>query len=164
MRFFITPEGAARLRELGRPIDVDKACYLPGTLPDGTRQVREFTGPSLREGLWGGWPRGIQNWAKKQLKVQRITDLDIVESRLAYYVLAIRGADHQLLPIDWFDDLAVTDFDVVQHVVPFLDRDGDCGECSATIDNPVHLDKESAADLPPTTAPAGPETTGMETG
>jgi hypothetical protein len=167
MRFYITEEGATRLRDVAhRPIDVDRACYLPGKLEDGSRPVREFTGPSIREGLMGGWPRGIQSWAKKQLKVYKITDLDLVESRLLYYVLAIRGVDHQLLPIEWFDDLAITDFDMVQHVVPFLDRDGDCGECSASVDNThVHIDAgPGAGDLPPTTDPGTPEMTGTETG
>lgn len=159
MRFSVTPEGAQRLG-----LDVDKVCYLPGTAPDGDRITREFSGPSLREGLLAGVPRGILGWAKKALKVQRTEQLDMFEQRLLYYVIAMRGADHTLLPIERFDDLALTDFELVQHVVPFKDRDGDCGECSSPLDSPIHLDPiDASAEVPPTTDPGGPETTGTET-
>jgi hypothetical protein len=143
-------------------LNVERVCYLPGDNPDGTRRIREFDGPSLREGLLAGIPRGIIGWAKKQLKVQHVQQLDMFEQRLLYYVIAMRHADHELLPIERFDDLALTDFELVQHVVPFKDRDGDCGECSSSIDSPIHLDPIDAGELPPTTGPGGQETTGTE--
>jgi hypothetical protein len=158
MRFTVTTEGAERLG-----LNVDKVCYLPGTEPDGTRRPREFNGPSLREGLLAGVPRGILAWAKKALKVQRIDQLDLIDQRLLYYVITMRGVDHTLLPIERFDDLAVADFELVQHAVTFLDRDGDCGECSTPVDNPIHIDGEDTGDLPPTTGPGGPEMTGTAT-
>ncbi len=158
MRFTVTTDGAERLG-----LNVDKVCYLPGAEPDGSRRAREFNGPSLREGLLAGVPRGILAWAKKALKVQRIDQLDLMEQRLLYYVITMRGVDHTLLPIERFDDLAVADFELVQHVVPFKDRDGDCGECSTPIDNPIHLDPVDDGELPPTTGPGGPETNGTAT-
>lgn len=160
MRFTVTTEGAERLG-----LNVDKVCYQPGPAdPDGVRKLREYDGPSLREGLLAGFPRGVLGWAKKALKVQRVEHLDMFEQRLLYYVIAMRNTDHTLLPIDRFDDLAMTDFELVRHVVPFRDRDGDCGECSSPVDSPIHLDPLDAAELPPTTGPDGSETTATAIG
>lgn len=159
MRFMVTPEAAERLQ-----LNVERVCYLPGTGPDGERKRREFNGPSLREGLLAGVPRGILGWAKKRLNIQRIEQLDVFEQRLLYYVIAMRGTDHELLPIERFDDLSLTDFELVRHVVPFKDRDGDCGECSSPIDSTIHLDPPSPVELPPTTDPGGPETNGTGIG
>ena len=165
MRFVILPEAAERLRELGHQIDPERACYVPGTDEHGERKRREFSGPSVTEGLLGGFPRGVLGWAKKALKVQRTEQLDLVESRLLYFVIAIRNVDHKLLPIEWFDDLTLTDFQLVKHVVTSLDQDGDCGECNMTLDNDrVHIPADpDAAEVPPTKDPAGPATNETET-
>lgn len=147
MRFIVTEDGAARLG-----LDPSRVCG------------REFDGPSIREGLLGGFPRGVQKWLKRELKVQAVEQLDVNDSRLGYYVLTMRNTDHTLLPISRFDDLALTDFQLVRHEVTSLDQDGDCGECSMSIDNTsVHIQPDDqstgAAELPPTTAPDDQGTT-----
>lgn len=161
MRFKMTEDGALRLG-----LDPNRVCFLPGqTGPDGAPVVREFSGPSVREGLLGGFPRGVIAWLKKELKVTHVSQLDIIDSRLAYYVIAMRSTDHSLLPISRFADLALTDFELIRHVVTIFDQDGDCGECNMTLDNPVHIPAEPGADeVPPTTGPAGPETNATATG
>lgn len=153
MRFMVTPEAAERLQ-----LNVERVCYLPGRAPDGERIRREFDGPSLREGLLAGVQRGKLGWAKKHLKVQRTEQLDMFEQRLLYFVITMRDADHTLLPIERFDELSLIDFELVRHVVPFKDRDGDCGECSSPLDSAIHLDPPSPVELPPTTDPGSPET------
>lgn len=115
---------------------------------------REFDGPDTTEGLMGGFPYGVQQWLKKQLKLSSIEDLDVVGARLAYYFLAIRNTDHSLLPISRFDELALTDFAMVKHVVESLDQDGDCAECHGPVDSKV-LHLESDVEPVPTGPPAG---------
>lgn len=143
MRFTMTEEGVKRLNEMERlNLDPGQVCV-------------EFSGPSVREGLLGGFTRGELGWAKKALKISRTDGLDLVESRLLYYVLSMRHVNHALLPITHFDKLALTDFEQVQHVVPYLDRDGDCGECLMSVHANIHLDPEPAdgdddGELPPT--------------
>jgi len=153
MRFTMTKEGVERL-----------ATEDPPVILDAGKVCREFTGPSVREGLLGGFPKWILDWGKRALKVTDTRNMDVIDARLLYYVLAMRKVDHTALPIDNFKYLALTDFELVQHVVPFLDRDGDCGECSMDLDHPVHLDPEPAVELPPTKVPAGPGMTGTESG
>jgi hypothetical protein len=144
MRFIVTKDGAGRLG-----LDPARVCG------------REYDGPSVREGLLGGFPRGVLKWAKRELKVQQIEQLDIADCRLLYYVITIRNTDHTLLPISRFDDLALTDFELVKHEVTFLDQDGDCGECSMSVDNPVHIRADDEGiELPPTTDQGDQETTG----
>lgn len=157
MRFSITLEGAERLA-----LDAQRVCW---TDTSGQRGRREFSGPSVREGLLGGFTRGELKWAKQKMGVVLTDQLDLVDCRLLYYVLSIRRADHKLLPIDRFDDLALDDFELIKHVVSFLDQDGDCGECTFRVGNrAVHLDPEpGAGDVPPTTDPASRGTTGTET-
>lgn len=150
MRFTMTREAAARLG-----LSVDRVCG-----PEG-EPAREYDGPSVREGLLGGFPRGVIEWLKRQLKVARIEFIDIASSRLAYYALTMRSADHTLLPFDRFDDLSLTDFELVRHVVTHKDQDGDCGDCSQPLNAPVHIaadDDAPGAGVPPTTAPGSPET------
>jgi hypothetical protein len=143
MRFVVTEDGAGRLG-----LDPGRVCG------------REFDGPSVREGLLGGFPRGVLKWAKRELKVQAVEQIDVNDARLLYYVISMRNTDHTLLPISRFDDLALTDFELVKHVVPFKDQDGDCGECSMSLDNPVHIrDDDAGPELPPTTGPDSPATT-----
>lgn len=143
MQFEMTEEAAERLG-----LDPGKVC-------------RTFDGPSTREGLMGGFPRGVLGWIKKALRVDRIDQLDLQESRLAYYLLTMRSTDHRALPVERFDDLALTDFRLVKHYVTSRDQDGDCGECNMPIDLwSVHFEPEvGAGDVPPTTAPDGPGTT-----
>jgi hypothetical protein len=168
MRFMFTLEGAERLAERHQ-FDADRACW---TSTGNDRERREFAGPSVREGLLGGFTRGEVKWAKQQLKIMVTEQLDLMDCRLLYYVLSIRRAPgaqaHKLLPIDWFDDLALDDFQLVRHHVEYLDQDGDCGECTMAVGNrAVHYQPEPGApgadELPPTTAPDGPETTGTAT-
>lgn len=162
MRFIVRTDGAERLG-----LDPGRVCYLPGQKgPDGEPVVREFSGPPVREGLLAGFPRGVIGWGKKALKVQRTEQLDLLDQRLLYYVLSIRSVDHTLVPITMFDDLAVADFELVRHVVPFLDQDGDCGECSMPVSLALHLSDDDATgrELPPTTAPGDPGTTATATG
>jgi hypothetical protein len=162
MRFTITLEGADRLS-----LDVERACWSASADPEnpGERARREFNGPSVREGLLAGYTRGEIKWAKQKIGVMLTDQLDLVDCRLLYYVLGIRRTDHKLLPIERFDDLALDDFALSKHVVTFLDQDGDCGECTLRVSNrAVHIDADPAADeLPPTTAPDGPATTGTAT-
>lgn len=145
MRFTMTKEGAARL-------DLDPA-----------RVCQEFDGPSIREALLGGFPRGVLGWAKKALRVDRTEQLDVVDSRLLYYVITMRMVDHTLLPIARFDELALTDFELVKHEVTSFDQDGDCGECSMTLDNRVHITSDDPPEVPPTQAPDGPATSATVT-
>jgi hypothetical protein len=149
MRFIVTEDGAGRLG-----LDPSRVCG------------REFNGPSVREGLLGGFPRGVQKWLKRELKVMVIDQLDTSEARLAYYLLTMRNVDHTLLPIGRFDDLALTDFELVKHVVTFRDQDGDCGECNMSLDNTsVHIpdDTAGAAEVPPTTGTGSQATTETQT-
>jgi|SRR5687768_1422762 len=155
MRFIVTKEGAERL-------ELDYARFTV-VGPDGTRIPREFDGPSNREALLGGFPRGVIGWAKKQLKVSRVEELDVLDSRLLYYVLTLRMVDHTLLPMSRFDDLAMTDFELVKHEVTEYDQDGDCGECSMPLEHSVHITSDDGPDIPPTTVPAEQVTTGTET-
>jgi hypothetical protein len=156
MRFTMTPDGVERL-----------AAGDPAVVLDPKRVCREFYGPPVREGLLGGFTRGELGWAKKQLKVTRTDAIDVTDARLLYYILAMRHADHTLLSISHFDALALTDFELVQHVPPGLDRDGDCAECSMPLDHPVHLEPEPddlpADELPPTPAGSGPATSETST-
>ena len=76
MRFTITPEAIKRL----------------GLNP--ARADREFDGFPTAEGLLGGVPRGVLRWAKKQIKVERVEEIDAADARLIYYLLAIRNDDH----------------------------------------------------------------------
>lgn len=155
MRFTMTREAAARLG-----LSVDRVCG-PETGP-----AREFDGPSIREGLLGGFPRGVIEWLKRQLKVDRTERIDLVSSRLAYYALTMRSTDHTLLPFDKFDDLSLIDFRLAPHPVTSFDQDGDCGECARPLDDPLHLTEdgdEPGAGVPPTTAPVSPGTTGTGT-
>jgi hypothetical protein len=148
MRFIVTEDGAGRLG-----LDPSRVCG------------REFNGPSVREGLLGGFPRGVQKWLKRELKVMVIDQIDTSEARLAYYVLTMRNVDHTLLPISRFDDLALTDFELVKHVVTERDQDGDCGECNMSLDNTsVHIQPDTAgspgaAEVPPTTGTGSQATT-----
>jgi hypothetical protein len=45
---------------------------------------REFSGWSTKEGLLGGVPRGILKWAKRELKVDRVDQIDSADARLAW--------------------------------------------------------------------------------
>jgi hypothetical protein len=126
---------------------------------------REFDGYTNREGLLGGVPRGILKWVKRELKVDRIEQLDAADGRLVYYLIAIRNVDHTLLPISRIDELATTDFVLTPHLVTSKDQDGDCGECSQPIDSPLHrvYDEDGQQldqpEVPPTRAPGIPVTT-----
>lgn len=126
---------------------------------------REFSGPSIREGLLGGWPRGVIGWVKRELKVSRSEEIDVGDARLVYYLLAIKTEDATLLPFRRINDLALTDFDITRHEVTMFDQDGDCGECSQPVEALVHrmpvgLDVVAGeVVIPPTTAPASPGTT-----
>ncbi len=113
---------------------------------------REFDGPTTIFGLIEAWPMGIQRWLKHQLKVAKVEDLDAAQARMAYYFLTIRQADHTLLPIGRWDELALTDFDLVRHEVTGLDQDGDCAECHMTVDAFVHL-KPVDSEAPDPTQP-----------
>lgn len=116
---------------------------------------RVFDGPSTAEGLMGGFPRGVREWLKKQLKIATIEELDALDARVAYYFLTIRNEDHSLLPMTRFNDLAVTDFAIVRHVVESLDQDGDCAECHGPVDSGrLHIEGDVAP--VPTVLPAGP--------
>jgi len=105
---------------------------------NGDAQIHEFDGPPIREGLLAGFTVGELRWAKKELNVPAIEQIDAIEARLLYYVLTMRRVDHTLLPIARFDTLTLLDFELVQHWVEGLDRDGDCGECSQPIGSPIH--------------------------
>lgn len=150
MKFTIRPESIERLQ-----LDPERAGVV-------------FDGPSTREGLIGGMPRGVLKWAKQQLKIDRIEYLDVAEARLLYYVISIRNADHTLLPISRFDDLALDDFELVPHVMRGKDQDGDCADCNQPWDSPVHVtaddDGPAPDEVPPTQGPDSPETTGTPTG
>lgn len=101
-------------------------------------QGKEFEGPRVDRGLIVGYAVGELRWAKKELKVARIEDLDAIEARILYYVLAIRRHDHTLLPISRFEKLTVLDFDVASHAF-VLDDDGDCRECLQPRESSVHV-------------------------
>jgi hypothetical protein len=141
MRFTITDEAIKRLE----------------LRPDLSGQ--EFEGPSIREGLFGGFIRKDKEWLKKQLGVRELALVDVFDSRLAYYLMAIKEEDHTILPFTRLGELALTDFMLAKHVVTSYDQDGDCGECSQPVDASIHIEPESPVEVPPTTAPAGPEPT-----
>jgi hypothetical protein len=145
MRFTITDEAIARL----------------GVSPSAAG--REFGGWSTKEGLLGGVPRGVLRWAKRELKVDRVEQIDSADARLAYYLLAIKNVDHALLPFSRLDELALTDFELVRHEVASLDQDGDCGECNQPVDAPMHIQSDGAPEPRPTRAPDGPGTTATAT-
>lgn len=145
MRFTITPEAIERLR-------INESAL-----------GREFNGWSTKEGLLGGVPRGILKWAKLQLKVERTEQLDAADARLVYYLLAIKNADHRLLPFSRIDELALTDFELVKHEVTSLDQDGDCGECNQPVDSIMHLSSDGGPAPDPTKGPGERETTGTAT-
>lgn len=128
MEFSITPEAVKRL-------GLD-----PG------RAGRTFDGPTTKEGLLGGIPRGVLKWAKRQLKVDRIEEIDVADARLVYYLIAIRGVDHELLPIGRIDELALSDFELTPHPCTSLDQDGDCGECNQPVSAKIHTGGDWVAD------------------
>lgn len=120
-------------------------------LPE-TNMEREFDGPATRDGLLMGYTAGEVRWLRKHLGVTSTTDIDIVDARIGYYFLAIRREDHTLWPPARFDDLAVSDFELVQHeVVHPLDDDGDCGECHQPVTSGLHTGDPG----PDPTRPAG---------
>jgi hypothetical protein len=114
---------------------------------------REFNGPSVRLGLLGGFTTGELRWAKEKLfKVARIEDVDAADSRVGYYFLTLRRADHTLAPVDVWADLSGIDFDLVPHEVTVLDADGDCGECNQPLANEA---LHTGVNVPPM-SPAAP--------
>lgn len=119
----------------------------------------EFDGPPVSEGILSGFPRGILKWAKRELKVDRVEQLDVIERQLAYYLLTMRNVDHTLLPFSRLDDVAAYDFTVTPHEVTQVDRDGDCLECSMPTDASVHRLEDghvSVVEPDPTPAPDSP--------
>lgn len=113
---------------------------------------KEFDGPRVDKGPLAGFTMGELQWAKQQLKLQRIEQLDAVESTVLYYLLSIRRTNHELLPISQWGDLSIADFDVCEHPAD-LDVDGDCRECGNPARAPWHVGE------PVPTSPASGTTT-----
>lgn len=115
---------------------------------------RVFEGPDKRLGVLTEFDMATLKGLKAALKIDKIDDLDMFETSLAYYVLSIRAEDHRLMPWSKWSSLKMADFDIAEHVVTELDEDGDCQECGRPVEGRFH----TGVDLPPT----GPTPTGDE--
>lgn len=145
MRFTITKEAGQRLG-----VDPKWIGY-------------EFDGPTIRETLLGGFPRKSVKYAKSALRVDRVEQMDVFDLRLTYYLLTLKEVDHTILPFSRFDDLAIADFELLQHVVTSFDQDGDCGECSRPLDDRVHIRDDGTPEIPPTRVPGDQATIETQT-
>ena len=103
---------------------------------------RQFEGPSLAEGILGGFTYGECRWACKQLGVPGTDDLDRLGVQLMYYFLAVRRDDAQAVPAKRFPDLKVSDFEVIPHAPegdsPDSDPDEGCIQCGRAWGARVH--------------------------
>lgn len=114
---------------------------------------RVFEGPDKSLGVLTEFDMATLRSLKAALKIDKIDDLDLFETTIAYYVLSIRADDHTLMPFARWSSLKLADFAVAPHVVTGLDQDGDCAECGRPIDAKYH----TGVEIPPTgTAPAEP--------
>ena len=111
---------------------------------------REFDGPALGVGWQEGFTIGELRWAKKQLKVSSTDDLDTAEGFVLWAVLAIRRADHTILPIHRFDELSMHDFEPLPHPIAWNRQRTGCLDCGNVADSVLHEDQGEAPD------PTGP--------
>jgi hypothetical protein len=99
---------------------------------------REFEGPSLEDGLLGGFTAGEARWARKAVGIASTAEMDQLEVQLMYFFLAIRREDTTALPAKKFFDLANSDFEIVVHV-PVGDPVEGCIQCGRAFEAKVHL-------------------------
>jgi hypothetical protein len=113
---------------------------------------RVFDGPPMHTGTLAGFDLRTRKLAKQVLNLPRLDAMDEEEKRVLYCALTVQDADGSILgnKMALLQELTLPDFEIAPHVVEELDQDGDCANCSLTIDATVHLGLAPELEVPPT--------------